>query len=976
MAGLGIEIDQSMLELFRIELENHAKKLETGLVEIEQDHSAKKIEPLMRAAHSIKGAARIIGLDIAVVLAHAMEDVLTAAQSGNHTLLSDDIDILLAGNDIFSSLSALSPNEIATSIVADKEKIEELSKQIKSILSKPLTPVSKNEIELSPPQKKAVSSFENAIIPNENIAASVSKKSVPPMPTIDSSMLELFQTELQIHSKNLENGINSFNLDSSSNYEALARAAHSIKGAVKIIGLDVGVALSQAMEDMLLAAQAKKFQLTQTDLNLLQSANSIYKTASNLHKDDIPSFFYDKLSELDNVERNIRLSLSGELTQKVSKPNIEEQVQNEKVYEKSEALVHKQIPRKEPITENRAIEKARDQVEIVQKPIDNNSKPIKLSSVSKQEDSFVRVLSSNLNRLMGFAGEGLVQSRSVQSFSASLLRLKNEISEINSLKENVFNKLDPSIIPESVHKDFRDSTIKLNKTHDMLIKHIEEFEQFSRRLENIAERLYTEAIATRMKPFSEAVYGTQRSEGFPRMVRDLAKTLDKKVFLEIKGEKTRVDRDILEKLESPLTHLVRNAIDHGIETPDIRVAAGKNPTGRLTIEARHSSGMLIISISDDGRGIDPESLRNKIVEKGYTSMQMAEKMKISELMEFLFLPGFSTAKQVTEISGRGVGLDVVFSMVHEVGGTIRAESEPGLGSIFILQLPLTLSVMPSLLVEINGEIYGFPLSRIERILKINKESIKLLEDRQYCTFEGEHIGIVDALQVFGLNKTTKDANQYPLIVLADRFRQTSKGTGKYGLVVGKFLGEKNLVVIPLDPKLGRINSIAAGAILEDGTPVLIVDVDDMVRNIDKILSKEKVDKIGGDQELITTRKKRVLIVDDSLTVREVERKLLENKGYEVETAVDGMDGWNTLNRSKFDLIISDVDMPRMNGIDFVARIKNNQNYKNLPVMIVSYKDREEDKMRGLDAGANYYLTKSSFHDDSMIEAVKDLIGEA
>jgi two-component system sensor histidine kinase and response regulator WspE len=206
---------------------------------------------------------------------------------------------------------------------------------------------------------------------------------------------------------------------------------------------------------------------------------------------------------------------------------------------------------------------------------------------------------------------------------------------------------------------------------------------------------------------------------------------------------------------------------------------------------------------------------------------------------------------------------------------------------------------------------------------------------------------------------------------------TAQQTNRYGLVVDQFLGERNLVVRPLDHRLGKVPNISAAALMEDGSPVLIVDTEDLVRSIDKLLASGQLSQVNQSTNGHATKThKRILVVDDSITVREMERKLLQNKGYDVEVAVNGMDGWNAVRSGHYDLVITDIDMPRMNGIELVNQIKTNTNLKSLPVIIVSYKDREEDRIHGLEAGANYYLTKSSFHDDSLVEAVIDLIGEA
>ena len=236
--------------------------------------------------------------------------------------------------------------------------------------------------------------------------------------------------------------------------------------------------------------------------------------------------------------------------------------------------------------------------------------------------------------------------------------------------------------------------------------------------EDLSSRLHHEVLASRMRPLADGI------RGFPRLVRDLARELGKQARFEVVGETTGVDRDILDRLEAPLNHLIRNAVDHGLELPEERRAAGKQAMGTIRLEARHRAGMLQIILSDDGRGIDLERLRAKVVERELTTAAIAAQLSEAELLEFLFLPGFSTKEHVTEVSGRGVGLDVVHNMVRAVGGLVRVNARPGKGTRFVLQLPITVSVIRALLVEIAGEPYAFPLSRIDRIFMLDRKDVR------------------------------------------------------------------------------------------------------------------------------------------------------------------------------------------------------------------------------------------------------------
>ena len=345
-------------------------------------------------------------------------------------------------------------------------------------------------------------------------------------------------------------------------------------------------------------------------------------------------------------------------------------------------------------------------------------------------------------------------------------------------------------------------------------------------------------------------------------------------------------------------------------------------------------------------------------------------MSESEVLEFLLLPGFTTKQTVTEISGRGVGLDAVQAIVREVRGGIRIWTDFGHGTTFQMRLPLTLSIVRALLVEIGNQPYAFPLVHINRALKVAKKDIEVVAGRQHFRFEDRQVGLIAANQIFGGTEDNHPGEQVSVVVIGNK-------ANCYGVVTEKFLGERELVIKPLDPRLGKIKDISSGALLDDGSPVLIVDVEDLIRSVEKSI---EAGTLAGVQNGIDggalKKPKRVLVVDDSLTVRELEKKLLQTRGYEVEIAVDGMDAWNAARTGHFDLVITDVDMPRMDGIEFVTLIKKDSNLKSLPVMIVSYKDRAEDRRRGLEAGADYYLAKASFHDEALLQAVLNLIGEA
>ncbi|WP_239651523.1 hybrid sensor histidine kinase/response regulator [Neosynechococcus sphagnicola] len=548
----------------------------------------------------------------------------------------------------------------------------------------------------------------------------------------------------------------------------------------------------------------------------------------------------------------------------------------------------------------------------------------------------------------------------MQPFADSLLLLrKQQLALSQALEAYQDLRANPSSEEAEALKVVR---AKDRECREILSDRLGELELFARRTGNLSDRLYREVIASHMRPFEDGV------QNFPRMVRDMARRLGKQAKLEIIGKATPVDRDILTKLEAPLTHILRNALDHGIEMPDERIAAGKPAEGTIRLEAFHRGGLLSISVADDGKGINMDWLRQKIVSKNLTTPVMAAQMSDSELLEFLFLPGFSTTQEVTEISGRGVGLDIAQSMATEVSGMVRAHTQMGRGTTFNFQLPLTLSVVRTLLVEISSESYAFPLARIEQIVMLDRHEIHSVENRQYFLRDKQNIGLISAAQVLELTEIPPPGNIFPVVVISDQSEH-------YGLWVDRVLGEHDLVVRPLNPMLGKVQDISASALMGNGSPILILDVSDLIRSTNNLLNGRPLSRVSSAPEaVLSDRRKRVLVVDDSITVREMVRKMLQNQGYLVDVAVDGMEGWHAVCSNTYDLVLSDIDMPRMNGIELVNNIKSHPKYEPIPVIIVSYKDREQDRIRGLEAGANYYLTKSSLHDNSLVTAVMDLIG--
>ncbi len=786
------------------------------------------------------------------------------------------------------------------------------------------------------------------------------------------SMQELFRMEaenqigaltnglLELESVGSDVGIQKPNLQTPTAelLESLMRAAHSLKGAARIVNLTLVVQISHALEDCFVAGQRGALEFSRESVDVLLQGLDWLAKACVHDETTIAAWKKKHGASVEAWLQTIRALMP-----------VENQMTDTSVMPvKLETTQH---------TGDTSLYKTADIQPPTEIPVD-------------EPDRFLRLTAENLNRLLALAGESLVESRWLRPFSESMQRFKRMQMEIQETMEalqqhcNSEKSLSPSLpftpdkmgeggslkggegelFSETAKAKFNHLFTQVTETRHYLNDRLQELDLYDRRASSLSNRLYLEVLRTRMRPFGD---GAQR---FPRMVRDLGRSLGKSVRLEITGEATQVDRDILERLEAPLTHLIRNAVDHGCEMADERVRQGKPAEAVIRLEARHTAGMLQVIVADDGAGLDTRRVRDVIVNRKLTTPGIAEKMTDPELLQFLFLPGFTLKDTVTEISGRGVGLDIVQNMVKSVRGSVRVSTLRGRGMRFQLQLPLTLSVLRTLLVEIGGEPYAFPLAQIGNTLKLSHDRIETLEGRHHFRLGDQHVGLLAANQLFDCPDMKLPDTELSVVVVGERHQ-------RYGLLVDRFLGERELVVQPLDPRLGKVKDISAAALMEDGAPVLIVDVDDIIRSIEKLVTSGELKNVRhAALNPSSYKRKRILVVDDSLTVRELERKLLDGAGYSTDVAVDGMDGLNAVRSNDYDLVITDVDMPRLDGIELATLIKKDEHLKSLPVMIVSYKDREEDRKRGLDAGADYYLTKGSFHDETLLQAVVDLIGEA
>jgi two-component system sensor histidine kinase and response regulator WspE len=529
------------------------------------------------------------------------------------------------------------------------------------------------------------------------------------------SMLELFRQEAEVQVRALNAGLLALERapTAADQLEACMRAVHSMKGAARIIGLQAAVEVAHVMEECFVAAQRGSLVLGIGQIDALLRGADLLTGLANPPDNNADWGEQEGRPQIDAFLALLQDSLA--------QPDIPSAFPAAAAGLQPLAgasAIHSILPPplavSQPVIVAAASSRAPD-----------SDAPDRIESGNEGPDRVLRVTAGNLNRLLSLSGESLVESRWLKPFAESMLRLKRVQRSSGRSLDKLHEGLSAFPLDEQTRTALDEVRRQLAECQHMLSDQLAELEIFDRRSVNLSQRLYDEALACRMCPFAEGV------SGHARMVRDLGRSLGKQVRLELLGHATPIDRDILEKLDAPLGHMLRNAVDHGIETPEQRRAAGKPAEGVIRLEARHSAGLLLINIADDGAGIDLDRLRYTIVRRNLATRDTVDQMSEAELLEFLLLPNFTTRDTVTDISGRGVGLDVVADMLRQVRGKIRIFTEAGKGTRLQLQLPLTRSVIRSLLVAIGGEPYAFPLAYVRRTLELRRDQIELLEGHQH-----------------------------------------------------------------------------------------------------------------------------------------------------------------------------------------------------------------------------------------------------
>ena len=609
-----------------------------------------------------------------------------------------------------------------------------------------------------------------------------------------------------------------------------------------------------------------------------------------------------------------------------------------------------------------------------------SDRPPQLVAISQSErlrsDRLVRIPSEKLDALLAQSGEVLVAQRRAEMRSEEAIALVDLVKrwrrEWRTFERTAERLLRhghrpsagpatrdtaqplPAASPQAAAA-FRRATDSLRQVEQDLHRLASGLIDDRHTLGRAAGALDAEVRRARLLPFAEAC------QGLDRVVRDLTKAGDKQADLLIEGGDIEIDRSVLEGLRDPLLHLVRNAVDHGIEPVSTRRTRGKPNAGRIVVSASLRGARVEVVVGDDGGGLDLAAIRERARQKG-----LAESETERELVGYIFLPGFSTAPIVTEISGRGVGLDAVKSKVEFMRGTVDVAFDQGRGARFSLALPFTLTTIRALLVEACGQTFAVDNTAIDRLVRIGGGDLRSIEGRDVLPLGGSPAPVMGLAEILGLRSDApvQVAGKSAAVVLATI-------EGRVGLLVDGLLGEQEVVVRSLNPRLAGMKSLTGAVILPTGRVALILNTTDLVQRALRLTSARPFAAAPAAQ--LAPPRKRLIVADDSVTTRTLEKSILEAAGYDVMTAADGLEAWRLLQQKGADLVVSDVQMPQMDGFDLTQTIRNSPRFRKIPVILVTGRESETDKARGLDVGADAYLLKSAFDQTALLETIRQIL---
>jgi len=769
-------------------------------------------------------------------------------------------------------------------------------------------------------------------------------------------LLSMFKVEAEEHLKIISSGL--IDLEKASDgdrleiLEIIYREAHSLKGAARAVNLIKVEHLCQALESIFALFKSGELNPSREIFDVLLDAVDVVSDAVDSPDSTDINNIYNKLERIENMS-----------VKTVSESEVKKNIKKQATNKRKPVTVKKKETGSKKVTESHKKEDVPE--------IKDDIKNVKRVDTKPIVTDTIRIPTSRMDSILLQVEEMVSTKLGTEQVTTDLKEVLITMDIWRKEWEKVYSSIrrGPSGRLEILDKNsseaeaeffnwnfhqLRDVDDKLNYVYKLAEIN---FRQLSGMIDNLLEDMKT----ILMLPFSTLL------KLVPKVVRDISRDQDKDVELVMRGSTTEVDRRILEEIKDPLIHLLRNCIDHGIEKPEERKKTGKPEQGIISISISQIEGDKIeIVVEDDGAGINPEKVKKTAVQRGIISEQEARHLSEKEAISLIFESDLSTSPIITDISGRGLGLAIVREKVEKLGGLIQLETETGKRTRFRIVIPVTLATFRGTLIEAGGNSFVVPTVNVERAMRLPVKKIKTVENKRVVTIHNKMISLIHLSDVLGLRRDVGTAAQSDML----QFVIIRSANKMVALGVDSVVNEQEFLVKGLGKQIIRVKNIAGATILGSGKVVPILNVPDIIKSAEKVISSplQEVSMQKKQEE-----KKSILIAEDSITSRTLLKNILESAGYSVKATVDGADAFSALRSGRYDLVVSDVEMPRMNGFELVSNIRKNRSTTDTPVILVTGLESKEDRERGIEVGANAYIVKRSFDQSNLLDVISKLI---
>lgn len=1031
------EMLDEILKIFQVESEEIISKLNNSLLELEKMPNNKDaILALFRDAHSLKGASRMVGFTNVQTIAHKMEDILGLAKENKILLNSNVVNTLYKTVDFLSNLIQKSINkkheiyseDIAKQItiledtVNSMENISPSAEQIdfdaglfaqnigtvNELIPESLFILMKIEMEKDENFiKKLLSNTQNLYGVFQKTGPYEIKKYLEDIKvklefiTKASNSLTNEETE-QIH-QTFDNIIDKLNpICETSNlrtadYYTLAFSKLSeesdVKPADRIyketetiaqepIAPKIETQSNKEIEEVqscssndLSCVQEKISALVQNTGSINEIKNFLINYEQNCPDSNIKNILQIIIKIFDYLEASeIKLD---EDTASILKQSVEycnSVIQNETGVADNELIMQRLEIIRQVLELKNATEEENKFVTKSKYKLKSKKVPSFSEIFDTGEIKTLRIDSSKLDTLVNQVNELTVAKIKTRKHLHALTEINNELKEWQRNSTKVLNYLKhydkkyfqsgiddnqtPFFIKQLLNlfinnnKKIQKSVLDMANLHRMIQEDDMKMNLSIGNLENMVKNI-------RVLPLAMVFHL------FGRMVRDIAQEKNKQIELEIIGSETTTDKKIIEEIKTPLIHIIRNSIDHGIETPEERIALGKNPTGKIILSARQANNKIIIEITDDGRGINLIKIKEKALQKGFLTQEELNSMSDEQITNLIFAPGFSTGEEITNVSGRGIGLDVVQTKIAQLNGRVKVISQTNKGCCVQIELPVAISIVKAFLVKSSNQIFAIPMEVIKTVTRKKEEEVISGSYGKSILFENEKIPLYNLADILNLPKvSTKEKRNIIIILIIESDDKV------IALAVDKLLGDQEVLHKKLSPPFYRLKNIAGITTLDTGEICLILNISDILNTASSLKVQTISTKANQEQR---NSDYRILLVDDSITTITLEKNILLKAGYNIEIAENPIQAFDKMRVNKFDLIISDIEMPEMDGLTFLEKLKTDEMFSDIPVIILSSLTNEETKKRAMELGAEKYINKNEFNQDSLQETVSKIL---